>query len=68
MGDNWRRQTVTVDLSDVIDLDLEGFLDLISERAYGTPLAQDIEYEIVGHGLHSVQLEVVANIPDDDDD
>jgi hypothetical protein len=38
---------VKVDLSEIIDTDLEGFLDLISERA-GFPLLQQQEYICIG--------------------
>lgn len=38
---------VEVDLDDVIGLNLEGFLDLISEKA-GEPLLTDINYEVLG--------------------
>jgi hypothetical protein len=37
--------TVQVDLGEVIDRDLEGFLDLIAERS-GDPLLMDIGYAV----------------------
>ena len=47
-------QKVWVSLSEVIEHNLEGFLDLLAERA-GFPLLMDIDYSIVrwdaGHGL-----------------
>lgn len=38
---------VRVDLCEVIDNDLEGFLDILSERATGGPLLMDISYRVV---------------------
>ena len=49
---------VEVDLSDVIDNDLEGFLDLLSERAVNSPLLMDISYRIVGHDGDTLKIEV----------
>lgn len=39
---------VRVELSEMIGVDLEGFLDLISERLTGSELLCDLSYEIVG--------------------
>ena len=36
-----------VHLSDIIDNDLEGFLDLLSEKLIGSPLLMDINYDVV---------------------
>ena len=38
---------VMVHLSDIIDNDLEGFLDLLSEKLIGSPLLMDINYDVV---------------------
>lgn len=37
---------VAVSLNEIIHTDLEGFLDLISERLVGTSLLADISYEL----------------------
>ena len=39
---------IALDLDEVIGLDLEGFLDLISVRAVGNELLMDIDYRIIG--------------------
>lgn len=39
---------VLVDTDDMIDSDLEGFLDILSERLTGSPCLMDINYRIVG--------------------
>ncbi len=39
---------VVLDLADVIDRDLEGFLDLISEKLVDSSLLMDVGYEFVG--------------------
>lgn len=44
---NYIRGIVKVELSDMIENDLEGFLDLISEKLTGSPLLMDIGYEPV---------------------
>lgn len=52
---------ITVDLSDIIELDLEGFLDLISELA-GFPLMMAQEYTIVGYEPQAVRLSVTGDV------
>ena len=62
---------VAVDLSDVIDNDLEGFLDLISYKMTGTELLMDINYNVVGHEEDMLFIKVrgdVSNIVDCEDD
>lgn len=44
---NYIRGIVKVELSDMIENDLDGFLDLISEKLTGSPLLMDIGYEPV---------------------
>jgi hypothetical protein len=63
---------IQVEISEIIECDLEGFLDLISERA-GFPLLQEQRYEI--DGAHSQEttltLRVFGNVEahlDDEDD
>jgi hypothetical protein len=52
---------IEVDLGDIIDLDFEGFLDLISERA-GFALLMQQSYEIVGHTNGSLFLHVLGDV------
>lgn len=47
--DNYITGLVRVYLAEIIDNDLEGFLDLISEKLTGSTLLMDIEYRVVGH-------------------
>lgn len=61
---------VTVDLSDFIDNDLEGILDLLSERLTGGSSLMDIAYKVVGHDGDALHIEVsgdVSMILDQDD-
>ena len=57
---------IEVSLGEIIERDLEEFLDLISERAFNTAAAMNVEYSIVGHRDHAVMLMVTADIEDDD--
>ncbi|MHA2063239.1 MAG: hypothetical protein ACXABY_02540 [Candidatus Thorarchaeota archaeon] len=43
------RTTISVRLSEAVDADLEGWLDLLAERA-GYPLLMDIQYRILAVG------------------
>lgn len=45
---DFKKFEVKVALSELLDNDFEGFLDLISELATGTQLLMDISYEIIG--------------------
>lgn len=47
--DNYVEGYVMVHISDLIDNNLEGFLDIISEKLVGSDLLMDINYEIVGY-------------------
>lgn len=62
---------IKVDLGDAIDNDVEGWLDLISEKACGTayPDFSDIKWWVVGHEDRDTLLLKVAGEyePDDDD-
>jgi hypothetical protein len=64
--------TVAIDLGDVIDGDLEAFLDLLSEALTGSGLLMDINYRLVGvDDDHTMRLEVTGDpqqIQADDDD
>jgi hypothetical protein len=52
---------VPIDLSDIIDLDFEEFLDEVSALLTGTDLLSDIEYHIVGHEEDTLWLKVEGN-------
>lgn len=45
--ETYKTELVEIDLSEVINTDLEGFLDLISERLINSCLLSDISYTIV---------------------
>ena len=54
--------TVRVDLSDIIDNDLEGVLDLLSELLTDTPVeVTDLTYKVVGHDGDTLLIEVEGN-------
>ena len=55
---------IEADLSEAIDHDLEGWLDIISTRAVGSPLLQDIQTRVVdfkGNGSDTLVLEVYGD-------
>lgn len=56
---------VTVDLSEVIDNDLEGFLDLLAERS-GHPLLMDITYTLVSASDGALYLTVSGDTSAED--
>lgn len=58
---------VSIDLSQFIDNDLEGVLDLLSEEATGTPLLSNISYSIVDHCADTLDLKVSGSIEMIDD-
>lgn len=53
---------VEVDLSEFINNDLEGVLDLLSEKATGTEVLSDISYAVVGHRNNSLTVKVTGSI------
>ena len=53
---------VPVDLSEIIDNDLEGFLDIISEKLVSNGLLMDISYRVVGNLGNTLYLEVSGDI------
>lgn len=68
---NYIRGIVKVELSDMIENDLEGFLDLISEKLTGSPLLMDIGYEPVSVSEEELYLLVsgdVSEICDEEQD
>ncbi len=56
--------TATVSLAELTSTDSEGFLDLLSERAFtdDSYRAVGLDYQIVGHTADGVTLKVAANI------
>lgn len=54
-------RTVTVELSEIIDRNLEHFLDLLSVRATGNPLLMDIDYTVVGTDGESIKIKVTGD-------
>lgn len=66
---NFIRGIVKVKLSDMIGNDLDGFLDLISEKLTGSPLLMDIGYEPVSvfeEGLYLLVSGDVSGILDEE--
>lgn len=58
---------IEMSLSSFVDNDLEGVLDLLSEKATGTELLSDISYKVVGHHGNSLKVEVTGSIESIDD-
>lgn len=56
--EKWTKGIVEVDLDDIIELDAEGFLDLLSEGLTGSSLLSDIQYKAVGVKEGMIQIEV----------
>ena len=56
--------SATVSLAELTGTDLDGFLDLLSERAFGDDghRAVGLEYHVVDHTPEGVTLTVAANI------
>lgn len=59
---NYIEGVIRIDLSDAIDNDSEGFLDLISEKLVNSSLLMDINYEIVGSMHSSLLLQVSGDV------
>lgn len=53
--------TIKIALDDIVFCDYEQFLDTISTRAFGSDLATDISYIIVGYEGNTLMLEVTAD-------
>ena len=51
---------IIVHISEIINKDLEGFLDLISELSVGSPCLMDITYHVIGIGKepNTIRLQV----------
>ena len=58
---------ITVDLSEAVDNDLEGLLDIISNRLVGHGLLQDISYEVAGASEEGELILKVSGLVDEND-
>lgn len=45
---NYITENIMIHLSDIIDMDLEGFLDYLSVTVTNSPLLMDISYDAIG--------------------
>ena len=54
----WLKGVVPVALSEIIDGDLETFMDKLSELLTGTELLSDFSYRVVGHDGDTLYIEV----------
>lgn len=52
---------IEIDIHEMINQDLEGFLDLISERLTGSPLLNDSNNEVVGREGENILLKVTGD-------
>lgn len=63
---------IAVHLANIIDNDLEGFLDLISKKMIGTLLLMVVQYRVVGHMGDVLYLyvegEVHPDLPTDENE
>lgn len=57
-SDGWVRGVIRLELSELIRNDLEGALDIMSERLTGSGLLSDIAYEVVGHDGDTLFVQV----------
>lgn len=62
--DGFVEGVVPVSLSDAIDNDLEGFLDLISEKLVGSASLLDISYASVGSRGTEILVSVTGDVTD----
>lgn len=56
--DNYGEWEVTVHISEIINNDLEGFLDLLSELAVESTSLMDISYNVIGLGKEPNTLKI----------
>lgn len=66
--EGWIRATVDVCVSELIGNDLEGVLDLLSERACDSALLMNIRYRVLGHTGDTLRMEVVGDATEVADD
>ena len=55
-NNGWIYGVVRVNLSEILNFELEGLLDLISMRLTGTDILMQASYEIVGHTQDTILL------------
>ena len=53
---------VTVNLSDIINTDLEGFLNILSEKLTGSVLLMDTSYKVISNDGDSLSIEVSGDV------
>lgn len=51
-------KTIKIHLEEVLEHNIESFLDLLSERATGSLLLMDIRFKVVGHDGNVLFIEV----------
>lgn len=61
LDENYIEGVVNIDLDDIISVDLEGFLDILSKRLTGSPLLMDISYEVVGNDGNTLKIKVTGD-------
>ncbi len=61
------RGVVVVDLDDLISVNLEGFLDLISTKLIGSDLLMDVAYYVCGYNSGEIHISVAGILPESDD-
>lgn len=59
---NFINVQVELELSDIINNDLEGVLDLLSEQATGSEVLSNITYTVVGHCGNTLSVNVTGDI------
>lgn len=61
------RVVVEVAIFDIVNCNLDEFLDILSMRATGSDLLSDISYDVVGHSGNTIQIAVFGDIGSIDD-
>lgn len=59
---NYIETWILIDLCEVVDRDLEGFLDYISEKACGSDMLMDINYRVSGAKEDMIILTVGGDV------
>lgn len=52
---------ISMELSEAINLDLEGFLDTVSEKLTGSCLLSGTDYDLVGHDRNTLHLRITGD-------
>lgn len=60
--DDFVSGVVEIGLSEVIERDLEQFLDLCSERLIGNDLLMQVDYDVVGHDGNMLHVKVSGDV------